>query len=200
MPPSDNHSAHQPTPEEIGVRREAKACGGCTLCCTVLGIGPAGKAPGTPCPYVQAGQGCGIHPTRPDNCRAYQCVWTLADPLDITWRPDVAGFLLNPRPNPQEIEVVVDPANPDGWRREPYYSQLKQWSDPANPAVNRVLVRDGNRVTVVFPDAEIDLGPTNDPDFAVYAGYEVQGGRRAAVAHYVSRFGNRPSPVLIQPR
>ena len=98
MPPSDIPPAHQPTAEEVGVRNEPKACAGCTLCCTVLGIGPDGKAPGAPCPYVQTGQGCGIHPTRPDNCRAYQCIWTLADPLDITWRPDVAGFLLNPRP------------------------------------------------------------------------------------------------------
>jgi hypothetical protein len=196
--PSDTTYQREPTAQEVGVRTEPKACGDCTVCCTVLGIGPNGKAPGVTCSYARPGQGCGVHPTRPDNCRAYQCIWTWADPLDITWRPDVAGFLLNPRPDPREVEVVVDPGNPNGWRREPYFAQLRQWSDPASPSIARVLVRHQGRVMVLFPDAEIDLGPPNDPHFQVQSGYETRDGRSAPFARFATRFGAAPELAMIR--
>ena len=106
-----------PTPAEIGVRGEPKACGGCTLCCKVLGIGPNGKAPGALCEFAVVSSGCSVHPTRPGNCRGFQCIWTLAEPLGEDWRPDRAGFLISPRPDPAEIQIVLDPDLPAAWRR-----------------------------------------------------------------------------------
>lgn len=185
-----------PPSEVVGLRAEPKACGDCTLCCKVLGIGPNGKEAGVLCQFAQPGGGCGVHERRPDNCRAYQCIWTWADPLDITWRPDVAGFLLSPRPDPAEVQVVVDPANPDAWRREPYYSQIRQWSDPRAGPISRVLVRTHGRVMVLFPEAEIDLGPPNDPHFQVQSGYESRDGRDIPFARFASRFGATPELSL----
>ena len=165
-------SDRQPTPEEVGVRSQPKPCGGCTVCCKVLGIGEAGKEPGILCSLALPRGGCGVHTRRPQNCADYQCLWTWAEPLDASWRPDVAGFLLNQRPDPAELEVVVDPDRPDAWRLEPYHSQIRQWADPRNGSITRVLVRTRGQVKVVFPDAEIDLGLPNHPGFQVQSGFQ----------------------------
>jgi hypothetical protein len=192
--------AREPTPEEVGVRGGSKACGGCTLCCKVLGIGPNGKAPGVLCPHAAPGSGCGVHDHRPEVCATYQCAWTWAEPLDPSWRPDRAGFLINPRPDPAEVEVVVDPDQPDAWRREPYASQIKRWSDPRTVSIARVLVRTNGRVMVLFPETEIDLGLPNQPNFRVESGYEMRDGRMQPFARFTSLFGATPSFSLTGPR
>lgn len=72
-----------------------RECGGCALCCTVLRVDELAKLGGTPCPMLRpAGDGCGIHPTRPAICRAYRCMW-LRGGLDEEDRPDRLGAVLD---------------------------------------------------------------------------------------------------------
>jgi hypothetical protein len=51
--------------------------------------------------------------------------------------------------------VAVDPGRPSAWREEPFYSEIKQWS---NLGSTEIVVTIGRRVFVVFPDRDVDLG------------------------------------------
>jgi hypothetical protein len=167
----------RPSPRDIGVRDAAKACGECSLCCKMLSIVELKKASGAMCQHMVPGKGCGIHAERPQVCSSYQCVWSLADPLDEQWRPDRAGFILNPRQDPSEVEVLVDTNRPDAWKREPFYSTFKRWSHPSATSISRVLVRTRGKTVVVFPDTEIELGPLSGQLPYVHSGYEMKDGR-----------------------
>ena len=82
----------------LGVTRP---CGACTACCTRFDI-PNLHKDGEPCPKLAA-VGCGIHPTRPDVCRSYQCSWSLGFGREED-RPDRIGVIVDRRTNePQEI-------------------------------------------------------------------------------------------------
>ncbi len=160
-----------------------KPCGDCGLCCTVLDIAELQKPSDAVCRHFAKGRGCSIHSDRPNACRSYQCIWTLAGPLGGQWRPDRAGFLLTPTADPSHVEILVDPARPDAWRSEPYYSQFKQWSHQAHPDISRVLVRSRGRMIVVFPEADIDLGPPNGMRHIEW-GYEEKDGRIQPFARF----------------
>lgn len=71
-----------------------RECGGCTVCCTFLGIDAAdfAKPPGVTCGHcTQAG--CAVHATRPDVCRTFFCGWRLIG-LGEDWRPDRSEVLV----------------------------------------------------------------------------------------------------------
>jgi hypothetical protein len=176
--------ASNPRPEDVGVRTEPKPCGECSLCCKIPEIAAVDKPAGVWCRHVIKGKGCGIYGERPEACRHYQCTWTWADPLDERWRPDRAGFLLNPKADAGLIEIVVDSGKPDAWRREPYYSQIKQWSDRSNPGITRVQVRVRGRVIIVFPEADVDLGP-EQMGAPIQSGYALKDGRLQPYAEFI---------------
>ena len=178
-------AAREPTPAEVGVLATPKACGECSLCCKVLAIEELQKQGGLLCQHVRSGKGCGIYAERPQVCRVYQCSWSWAGPLDERWRPDRAGFLLHPGLEASHVDIVVDPERPDAWRREPYYSQIKQWSDRRNPAITRVLVTMPGHIIVVFPECEIDIGPPGKP--IIYSGYAMKDGRMQPYAYFGDR-------------
>ncbi len=58
----------------------------------------------------------------------------------------------------------VDLTRPDAWRREPYYSKLKQWAATALPKDRLVVVRLGARMFVILPDRDVDLGILTEDD------------------------------------
>ena len=78
-------------------RDSGRACGPCTACCTTMRVDALGKPANVRCPH--AGTGCGIYPTRPDECRTYYCLWRLGvDEEDE--RPDRSGYHLSPQAHP----------------------------------------------------------------------------------------------------
>lgn len=165
------------------------------MCCKVLHIeDPAlTKAGGVWCPQVVAGSGCGIYETRPATCRRYQCAWTISPHMGEDWRPDRAGFLAH-RSDDGTLHVIVDEDRPDDWKREPYYSTIRGWSlrrGEGNDTM--IVVHARGHQLVVFPEAEIDVGPvSNDP---IYSGYELNDGKRVPYARY-----NIPHPNDVPPR
>jgi hypothetical protein len=167
----------------VGVLSAPKSCGECSLCCKLLGIAELSKVPGVWCSHVIHGRGCGVYADRPESCRSYQCLWTLAAPLDERWRPDRAGFVLSTGRVEGEVLILVDPDSPDAWRREPYYSQIKRMSDAFRGGAPRVLVQTQGRVIVVFPETDIDLGPPTGLPNIVW-GYEERDGRLQPYAHF----------------
>ncbi len=74
-----------------------RACGACSLCCTVLRVDALGKLGGTNCVHQRPGHpegGCGVHARRPDVCRAYRCLWQSGS-FEAADRPDRLGAVLS---------------------------------------------------------------------------------------------------------
>jgi hypothetical protein len=139
-------------------------CGGCTLCCKVLGIAELEKPKGRWCPHCAVGRGCGAYEDRPRECRTFNCLWLLRETLGPEWRPDRAKFVLCPTEDNSTLLVHVDPGAPDAWRRAPYHATLRQWSRDANAARRQVVVMTQDRATVVLPDRDVALGPVRPGD------------------------------------
>lgn len=73
-----------------------RACGDCTVCCTVLMVNSPdfAKPAGVPCRHLTT-QGCGIHPVRPTICRTWFCAWRRVAELPDAARPDRSGLLVS---------------------------------------------------------------------------------------------------------
>ena len=56
------------------------------------------------------------------------------------------------------LAALVDAQRPDAWKREPYYSRFKVWSEGALASNGQVLILVGQRCIVVLPDRDVDLG------------------------------------------
>lgn len=142
--------ASQPAP--------GRACGTCTLCCKVYDVPALGKASGSWCRHTLQGRGCGIHATRPEHCRAFHCLWMTQSWLGPDWKPDRARMVLTVDPETRFLFVQVDPGNASGWRREPYYGQLKAWAAAGAQDGRHVVVFVNKNATVVLPDRDVALG------------------------------------------
>lgn len=158
------------TAQDPSMLAEPRPCGECGLCCKVLKLEALGKPDGVMCVHFARGKGCTIHPTRPQDCRTYFCIWTMAARLDERWRPDRAGFVIAPGVA-DEIVLHVDPDRPDAWRREPYHSEIRRLATVTPQGFKMIIVRCRGEVTAVFQSGEIPLG-RDQPEMAIEAGYE----------------------------
>jgi len=79
----------------------------------------------------------------------------------------------------ERIAVHVDPGRPAAWRNRPFYDDLKEWAHFAARDSMQVVVCVGNRVTVILPDRDVELGPVS-PDERIITGETVDpaGNRR----------------------
>lgn len=169
-----------------------KMCGTCALCCKVMGVGELAKAPGTWCGHVVKGGGCAIYDERPPSCRSFHCEWLMSDRLGPEWKPDKARFVLSWEEDKSKLSIVVDPAQPMAWRREPYQSQIRAWAVRGKQDGTEIMVCINDRRIAVFADREIDLGVVN-PDHKVVTGYARHEGELTPFALVVSGEG---APVV----
>jgi hypothetical protein len=65
------------------------------------------------------------------------------------------------------IALHVDPSDPTAWRRQPYFQQLKEFARKAADNKQQVVVYIKNRVIVIFPNKEVDVGTMNPGDHLV---------------------------------
>ena len=165
------------------VRPPTKACGDCGMCCKILRINVLEKPAGVWCRQFAKGVGCSIHSSSPRECQRFQCYWTLCDSMGEEWRPDRSKLVIWSNV-PGRIIVDVDPSHPNAWRREPYLAQLKAWSNRDLPSPMEVLVRIKERMLVIFPEGEVDLGP-QQTECSISSGYHVENGRKAPYARFV---------------
>ena len=134
-----------------------RACGSCMMCCKVLPLAELDKPAGKWCVNARAGVGCVIHDTRPLACRTFACSWLSSPSLGDEWKPDRARFVLSVEAN-GALRVTCDPAQPTAWRREPYHTQIRQWSEQGAAMQKPLLLVVGDRVTVIMPNSEIEVG------------------------------------------
>lgn len=72
----------------------ARACGGCTACCSIFGVEEIGKAPWTGCKHLLK-TGCKIYRRRPRMCKEFYCLWQSGFGKKAD-RPDRLGVVFAP--------------------------------------------------------------------------------------------------------
>ena len=87
-------------------RAEGRACGSCSVCCSVLRVDELSKPAGRDCRHQRGEQGCSIHATRPDVCRGYHCLW-LQGGLEESERPDRTGGLVDLEPDGLGVRLGI---------------------------------------------------------------------------------------------
>ena len=161
---------------------QLRACGSCSLCCKVMAVATFDKPKGRWCTHFAQGKGCTIHDRRPNECRIFQCGWTSNHALGEEWRPDRCKFILCVQNN-GNLVIEADRDYLDAWKREPFYSQIKAWSDRQKMYYPLVYVLRRENMLVVFPEGEVDLGPVRD-GAQVQWRYAVENGKRVPQAQW----------------
>ncbi len=102
-----------------------RACGGCTVCCSVMAIDKPDiqKEAGVPCRHCA--QGCAIYAARPQLCRDYHCGWRQLPMLDESWRPDRSGVFVEVESLEGETTItLVLIGNPLKTVRQPWFQDF----------------------------------------------------------------------------
>jgi len=154
------------------------------MCCKLLGVDAVDKPAGQWCGRYARGQGCAIYHQRPGACASFECLWLDSDKLGDAWRPDRAKFVMYTEREGIRLNVIVDPASPAAWRREPYYSRIKAMSQRTDEGCELVVCI-GDRRIVVFPHEDVDLGRVN-PDHKIVPGFAMKDGARVPYALVLS--------------
>ncbi len=141
-----------------------RVCGTCTLCCKLYALPELNKPAGTWCVHAVARKGCNIHPQRPQFCRQFFCGWRLDPNLGPEWKPEVSRILSWISEYHWALMLTVDPGMPFAWKKEPYYSTLKIWSERAFNENKKVVVLVSGQAIVVLPDRDVHLGLLTDND------------------------------------
>jgi hypothetical protein len=146
---------------------QVRNCDGCTLCCKVMSVYELEKPPGEWCPHCRAGVGCSIYDDRPTECRQFLCGYLLLPDLSEEWKPSRSKIIITSGVIRNHITFHVDPSRPDAWRREPFYSYMKQRAEWAATQRGQVLVMVGKRSIMIFPDRDVDMGNVGDDELIV---------------------------------
>ena len=101
-----------------------KACGSCTMCCSVLEIAELKKPAGPLCVNCSPASGCMIYRDRPQVCRDFECEWLTRRDLSRTLKPDLVGTILMEDPNSDEYRAVCAPERPMAWRHPLVFAHL----------------------------------------------------------------------------
>jgi hypothetical protein len=134
----------------------ARACGDCTLCCKVMAIEELDKPAGKWCRHCKPGCGCQIHDGRPGECRDFNCLWLVDQRFGPHWRPNKSKLVLTT--SADGIEVRCDPSFPNAWRKEPFHGEIRTLAASGEAHDVTVLVIVGERMILLTPDREFDLG------------------------------------------
>jgi hypothetical protein len=136
-----------------------RECGACGQCCKLIGVRELDKAPHVWCRYYRRGKGCEVYQVRPVGCGEFACDWLLDTRLGDDWRPDRSGFVLHAGEGGRVVNVELDPAQPNAWRRAPFEAVLRGWAREGAAEGMDVLIWIGRRCLRLLPGGgEIDLG------------------------------------------
>jgi len=139
-----------------------RTCGDCTLCCKVMAIEELAKPASHWCLHCKPGRGCTVYADRPAECENFNCLWLVNDVLDERWKPNKSKLVLTT--SEDGIEIRCDPGFLDAWRKEPYHSQIRSWAMSGESNDVTVLVVVGQRMILITPDQEHDLGIVGPDD------------------------------------
>jgi hypothetical protein len=138
------------TPQPV-IPVAGRSCGDCAMCCKLGTIQEVNKPDGQWCQHCSTRTKCDIYATRPAVCADYYCVYMLGD-LSEDWRPTKSKLMVSAMLD-GSLTISVDASRPDAWKKEPYFSLIRQWSGQ-----RPVKVFVGLHGFVVRPDGIDDLG------------------------------------------
>lgn len=133
----------------------------------LLRIDELEKPKNTWCTHCTTRRGCDIYLNRPKSCSVFQCGWLSNEDLGPEWKPSRCKIVLSTELDGNRLAAYVHPNRPDAWRKEPFYSGLKEWSTAAVPFRGQVTVSVGREIYVIFPDKDVYLGVVEDDDLIV---------------------------------
>jgi hypothetical protein len=128
------------------------------MCCKLLSIDELAKPRLEWCPHCAGRRRCDIYSQRPAPCAAFRCGYLTQSILDDVWKPSRSKLIVTFEPESNRVVVHVDPARPDAWRREPYYSAIRRWGRNSARDRSQVIVWQGDLAIAVLPDREKALG------------------------------------------
>ena len=108
-----------------------------------------------------------VHGERPQECRDFVCLYLISPELGEEWKPSRSKIVLVTEKDGNRIIAKVDPQQPDAWKRRPYYQQLKEWAARSMSFRGQVIAAVGQRMYMIFPDRDVDLGIVDPDDFIV---------------------------------
>jgi hypothetical protein len=123
-----------------------------------MGVSELAKPGGVLCAHARPGRGCGIYDTRPQGCRAFECVWLMDPEMPHRFRPDQTKVVLDMDHEGRRLIARCDPANPLAWRRSPMREALAGYAQDHWGTGKVVMAVAGRRAWVITPKEEIDLG------------------------------------------
>ncbi len=141
-----------------------RECGTCTLCCKVYKVAVLSKPEGVWCTHCAVGRGCRIHETRPLHCRQFFCLWMTNETLPPSWKPEISKMAISIFPDNGFVYVQVDPGSPQAWRKEPYFTGLKQWSARLLQSGKHLIVFVHSHATLMMPSGPVPMGPMSPDD------------------------------------
>ncbi len=163
-----------------------RACGTCTLCCKVFRIDDLQKPAGKWCRHCAIGQGCKIYDERPQQCRAFECIWLQDEGIPPAWKPETSKVVFSLHPDTGFIYGQVDPGAPFAWRKEPFLSGLRAWSDRLLADRRHLLIFVQSHATLIMPTGPVEIGPMAPTDgFIVRETFTARG--RDYIAQRVAR-------------
>jgi hypothetical protein len=146
-----------------------RSCDGCTLCCKLMKITALDKPRLTWCTHCEIGVGCKIYEQRPGECARFYCGYRLDARLGEEWRPADCGLLVSYEAQAKRVNVLVDSVNPEAWKAEPFYSQIKAMALSILRQRGHLIVWQGADGIGVLPHKNVFLGPPQ-PNQVVVAG------------------------------
>ena len=101
------------------------------MCCKIMAIPYPEIKPSQHdwCKHANKGcGGCAIYPQRPQECRDFNCMWLIDNRFPDYWFPAKSKIVIAPHLTEDKAYVafIVDPAYPNRWREEPWFSDLKK--------------------------------------------------------------------------
>src|SRR3984893_47076 len=120
-----------------------RSCGGCTLCCKVLGVPTLEKPRGTWCLHCERGVGCRIYESRPGECRSFLCGWLVSDRFGPEWKPERSKIVITVTRDGNGFEFQCDPGFPQAWRKVDDLEGTVAVTGIEPPAVRGNTVRGG---------------------------------------------------------
>jgi len=121
-----------------------RACGVCSLCCTVLRVDELKKRGGVDCVHQRAEGGCGIYEKRPGICRSYRCLW-LRGRFEEGDRPDRIGAVLDFVNHGGQLMLEV--------------RQAREGSFDASPRLQQIVERQRISLPVRISDSDDVMDP-----------------------------------------
>jgi hypothetical protein len=156
-----------------------RSCGGCVLCCKLLGVPEIEKLKGDWCPHCKRGVGCRIYESRPEGCRIFLCGWLVNPRFGPEWKPDRSKMIITVAQDGNGLDFQCDPGFPQAWRKEPYHAQIVRLATVAADEGGRITITVGRRMTIISPSGELPLGEVGEGDELVceYSGKLIVGAR-----------------------